>query len=129
MTFDLSFAVNQKRQIAAMLMRDRGTIIGPTYTDDGFGGQVEDWSAPTTIATNQPCYYTETLSEDEQEMVNRRGLAVAAAIHIPAALTVREGQRIVLTAVEGIHSGTYSIQGLTAYTYEVTRSALVGRID
>lgn len=128
MSFDLTFAANQKRALASQLMRDRCNLIAGVITDDGFGGQVEDWSSPSTVASNQPCYYTETLTPDQQDQVNRRGLTVEAAIFIPATLVAVEGQRIVLTAVDGFHSGTYEIRGLTGYTDEVTRTALVGKI-
>lgn len=128
MSIDLWPAINAKRQIARMLMPDTCTVSAGAITDDGFGGQTEDWSSPTTVVSGSPCHYSEALTEDEQEQVNRRGLVVTAVIHLPALTAVAEGHRIVLTAASGDHGGTYQVVGLTRYSMEATRSALVGKV-
>lgn len=120
--------VAAKRRAALMLMPDTCNVIAGTITDDGFGGQIEDWASPTTVVSGSPCYYSEALTEDEQEQVNRRGLVVIASIHLPALTPVEEGHRIVLTATVGDHDGTYQVVGLTRYSVEATRSALVGKV-
>jgi hypothetical protein len=116
------------RAVAVEFFPDTCDVIAATITDDGFGGQVESWETPTAIASDQPCYYTETLNEDEQAMVNRRGVAVVAAIHFTGLTSVAEGHRIVLTAAYGDHSGTYSVQGIARDSYEPQRVALVGKV-
>lgn len=116
------------RAFAIEFFPDVCNIIASVITDDGFGGQIESWDTPTVIASAEPCYFTETLNEDEQAQVNRRGLSVVAAIHVTGLVPVAEGHRIVLTAAHGDHSGTYSVQGLARDSYEAQRVALVGKV-
>jgi hypothetical protein len=115
------------RAVAAEFRPDVCDIIAATLTDDGFGGQVEDWTTPTVIASDQSCSYSETLDADEQDLVNRRQLIVTAAINLPALTGVQEGHRIVLTATYGDHDGTYEVRGLVRDSYEAVRAALVGK--
>jgi hypothetical protein len=116
------------RAVAVEFFPDVCNVIAGVITDDGFGGQMESWETPTTIASAEPCYFTETLNDDEQAMVNRRGLAVVAAIHLTGLVPVAEGQRITLTAAYGDHSGTYSVQGIARDSDEAQRIALVGKV-
>jgi hypothetical protein len=116
------------RAVAVEFQPDTCDIIAATYTDDGFGGQVEDWTAPTAIASDVSCSYSETLGQREEAQVSRLGLVVSAEIHVPALTPVQEGHRIVLTAAQGDHGGTYAVRGLTRSSYEAVRVALVGKI-
>lgn len=116
------------RAVAVEFFPDVCDVIASTITDDGFGGQVESWDTPIVIASDEPCFFTETLNEDEQAQVNRRGLSVVAAIHLTGLTPVAEGHRIVLTAAHGDHGGTYSVQGIARDSFEAQRVALVGKV-
>lgn len=116
------------RAVAVEFQPDVCDIIAATVTDDGFGGQIESWDTPTTIASGVSCSYSETLDQDEQDLVNRRQLIVTAAINLPALTAIQEGHRIVLTATYGDHDGTYEVRGLVRDSYETVRSALVGKV-
>lgn len=92
-------------------------IIRTTETTDA-GGSTE---TSTTIATAEPCFYTEDLTDQEIATAERLDYQVRARMYFPAALEIRVNDQITNLVINGAMMGyTNDAATFVPYRYEVS---------
>lgn len=133
MALDLTFAVHAKRAIARnVFLASTCDIVRTTETTDA-GGTTE---TRTTIASEEPCFYTEDLTDQEIAEAERLNVQVRARIYFPGERDIRVSDEITNLVIDGAMLGyiddtdtfvpyRYEVASAPRATYEVTRIALV----
>jgi hypothetical protein len=133
MALDLTWAVNAKRAVArSVFLASTCDIVRTTETTDA-GGSTE---TRTTIATDEPCFYTEDLTDQEIATAERLNYQVRARMYFPGERDIRVNDEITNLVIDGAMMGyiddtatfvpyRYEVSSAPRATYEVTRLAYV----